>query len=213
MVFFEKNLNTAKRSVAVRLFPDGEGLSEGQAFPLPGSAKKMRWCRVRACPCEVFPDGAGASLQGHCNGASLQWSRVPGFAPRSTPSQLSPLGGACVEFPLLAPSVTLEPAGRVRCGVFCPAAWPDVQIQCAFPAGFGYNPAQGLERRFTCGYSVCSSKNGSRDSSLGAVLPFMARPLQNAGSSVAVPVSAHIPIARMCVCSGQCAYPNRQAGQ
>lgn len=34
------------------------------------------------------------------------------------------------------------------------------------------------------GYSVCSSKNGPRDSSLGAVLPFMARPLQNADGSV-----------------------------
>lgn len=35
-------------------------------------------------------------------------------------------------------------------------AWPDVQIQCAFHAGFGYNPAQGLERRFTRGSSVRS---------------------------------------------------------
>ena len=89
LVFFEKNLNTAKRSVAVRLFPDGEGLSEGQAFPLPGSAKKMRWCRVRACPCEVFPDGAGASLHG-----PWQWS-VTAMEPRSwVRSQLYPVA-AC----------------------------------------------------------------------------------------------------------------------
>ena len=91
-------------------------------------------------------------------------------------------------------------------------AWPDVQIQCAFHAGFGYNPAQGLERRFPAVVRL-QLRTGSRDSTLGAGLPFMAMPLQNAGGSVAVPASAHIPIARMCVRSGQCAYPNRQAGQ
>ena len=84
--FLKKNLNTAKRSVAVRLFPDGEGLSEGQAFPLPGSAKKMRWCRVRACPCVwIFRTEPGhrfraTAMERHCNGAAFMGS-LP-FLPR-----------------------------------------------------------------------------------------------------------------------------------
>ena len=76
---------------------------------------------------------------GHGNGASLQWSRVPGFAPSSTPSRLAPLGVQCVEASLYCTSVTqTQPGGRievVQVVKVSPAAVPDVQISVRIHAG------------------------------------------------------------------------------
>lgn len=90
--FFEKTQQQRLApglSRCATLFLDGEGLSEGQAFPLPSATKKIAVDWVRACPREVFPDGAGASLHG-----PWQWS-VTAMEPRSwVRSQLYPVA-AC----------------------------------------------------------------------------------------------------------------------
>lgn len=119
-------------SRCAKLFLDGEGLSEGQAFPLPSATKKLRLTGFGLALARSFRTEPGHRFMGHCNGASLQWSRVPGFAPSSTPSRLAPLGVQCVEASLYCTSVTqTQPGGRigvVQVVKVSPRCAPDVQV-------------------------------------------------------------------------------------